>query len=425
MKVCIFILLAISLFGFGGCRSNPVNSSSSEILVSAADKDSAEPAIAADSAGNLYVLYVEHGTGKSADVFLQKFNNDAAPVGEKVRVNPQAGQATAWRGDPPTIKVASDGTIYVGWTARVQAAEGSANDLYLSVSRDGGKSFDAPVKVNDDKIPASHGMHSLEIDKTGRIFFAWLDERYLRDEKQPPPKPMPMNQPANNSGETKQQHAEPNAEVYFAVSDDNGKSFSANQRIAENVCPCCKVSMTTAPDGRLYVAWRQVLEGDFRHIAVSSSVDGGNNFAPFTIVSNDQWQIAACPVSGAAMAVDTNNTLRIIWYTGGSAGAPGLYGAESKDGGKSFSPRALISDQNAGGTPVLLTVGGDKYRAVFTAVDKSINLSAAQKGSFDFSAQQKINDADLPDAAVTGDKVFIAFIKTVSEKRKVFLSKQQ
>ncbi len=47
-------------------------------------------------------------------------------------------------------------------TARVEVAEGSANDLYLSVSRDGGKSFDAPVKVNDDRLPAVHGMHSLE-----------------------------------------------------------------------------------------------------------------------------------------------------------------------------------------------------------------------------------------------------------------------
>ena len=419
-KLFALLIFAVGVFTLACGELQTVNSD--EVLVSAPDADSAEPAIASDAEGNVYVLYVEHGANKTADVYLQKYSGEAKPIGEKVRINPEAGQATAWRGDPPTIKIGKDGTIYVGWTARVEVAEGSANDLYLSISKDGGKSFVAPIKVNDDQAPGVHGMHALEVDQTGRIFFAWLDERYLKGGNQPESKPMPMSQSENNSGEMKHQHAEPNREVYFAASFDGGKSFSANKRIAENVCPCCKISMATAPDERLYVSWRQVLEGDFRHIAVSSSTDGGNTFSPLTIVSNDQWQISACPVSGAGMIVDKNNTLKIIWFTAGAAGTPGIYSAESSDGGKSFAPRQLVSDKGASGTPVIMSNEAGNSQIVFSAVDKNTYLLAIRKDSTDPTEKSKINDADLTSATTAKGKIFFAFIRKMNDKRNIFIS---
>ena len=421
-KIKLFALLIFAVGAFTSACGKIQTVNSDEVLVSAPDADSAEPAIASDAEGNVYVLYVEHGADKTADVYLQKYNGEAEPIGEKVRINPEAGRATAWRGDPPTIKLGGDGTIYIGWTARVEVSEGSANDLYLSISKDGGKSFAAPVKINDDQVPAVHGMHALEVDRTGRIFFAWLDERYLKNGNQPEAKPMPMNQPENNSGEMKHLHSEPNREVYFAVSTDNGKSFSANKKIAQNVCPCCKISTATAPDGRFYVSWRQVLEGDFRHIAVSSSVDGGNNFSPYTIVSDDQWQISACPVSGAAMTVDKNNTLRIIWFTAGTAGTPGIYSSDSTDGGKSFAPRQFVSDKSASGTPVIMSDAAGNSQIVFSAADKNTYLLAARKDSTDLTEKSRINDADLTSATTAKGKIFFAFVRKVDDRKKIFLS---
>jgi hypothetical protein len=420
-EIKLFALLVFSVVFFTSACGKLQTTNSNEILVSAPATDSAEPVITSDLEGNLYILYVEHGANKTADVYLQKFSGEAKQTGERVRINPEEGVASAWRGDPPTIKIGRDGTVYIGWTARVKITEGSANNLYLSISKDGGKSFVAPVKVNDDKAPGVHGMHALEVDQTGRIFFAWLDERYLKDRKQPESKPMPMNQSESSSGEMKHQHAEPNREVYFTVSTDGGKSFSANKRIAENVCPCCKISMTTAPDGRLYVSWRQVLEGDFRHIAVSSSIDGGNTFSPFTIVSNDQWQISGCPVSGAAMTVNKNNSLQIIWFTAGAAGTPGIYSAQSSDGGKSFAPRQIVSDQGASGTPVIMQDAAGNSQIVFSAVDKTTYFLTAKNAFTDFTEVSKVIDADLPSATIVKGKVFFAFIRKVNDKRNIFL----
>ena len=47
----------------------------------------------------------------------------------------------------------------------------------MSVSNDRAQSFASEVKINDDKVPGPHGMHSLAVAKDGRVYVSWLDER--------------------------------------------------------------------------------------------------------------------------------------------------------------------------------------------------------------------------------------------------------
>lgn len=426
-------LLSTSIL-FGGCATNSPSSgdakqSSSEaavetkagnppsIRVSSPDAANAsESVIASDSNGNVYVVWVEHGANKTADVYLQKFDGAAQPIGERTRINPEAGRATAWRGDPPTVATGADGAIYIGWTARVEVSEGSANDLYLSKSVDGGRTFDAPVKVNDDPIPAVHGMHSLAVDKDNRVYFAWLDERYLKDQ----PKPSEMSATENNSGEMKHRHGEPNREVYFAASTDGGKTFSKNKKLASNVCPCCKTSTLAAPSGGLYVSWRQVLEGDFRHIAVASSTNKGESFGAPVIVSDDKWQINGCPVSGAALAAGAGDTLKVAWFTAGASGAPGLYWAESKDGGRSFSPRKLLSETPVSGTPQLSSGARNNYRVVWSAGGKLYEREISDSQSSD-GKPVELGDGELPSAVMVGSSELIAYDEKKTDRRGIRL----
>ena len=81
------------------------------IRVSDTSADAAEPAIAGDADGNFYVVYVEHNANKTADVYVHKFDSQMKTIGEKTRVNREAGEATAWRGDAPPIKVGADKTV--------------------------------------------------------------------------------------------------------------------------------------------------------------------------------------------------------------------------------------------------------------------------------------------------------------------------
>src|SRR5262245_11542449 len=104
LLICFWLPL---LLGSCASQNSPLSSNSrpgstqAEVHVSQGGADAAEPAIAADGNGNIYVAYVEH-TGKAADVYLQKFDREMKPAGERVRINPTAGEVKAWRGDQPT-----------------------------------------------------------------------------------------------------------------------------------------------------------------------------------------------------------------------------------------------------------------------------------------------------------------------------------
>jgi hypothetical protein len=413
--IAIFVLCGLTTVG---CVTHASKTSAvlPAVPVSAPETDAAEPAISAAPDGGVYIAWVAHNqTDKTGNLFLQKFDAEGKSSGEKSQVNPVAGQVKAWRGDPPTVAVGADGAVYVGWTAKVEGSnDNHASDMFLSVSRDGGKTFTAPVKVNDDKIPATHGMHSLSVDKNGRVYVAWLDERYLKTEA---PKPAAAA-PEQKSGEKKEhKHFEANREVYFAVSSDGGKTFSANKKLAGDACPCCKTSIAAAPNGQVYVSWRQVLPGDFRHIAVAASSDGGSNFAPMTIVSDDRWQLAACPVSGAAMSISADNKLKVAWFTAGASGAPGIYETESTDGGKTFAARRLVNETQAFGTPTFVADESGKLKSVWGAGEKIYFANSANG-----EPAKEIGQGDLPTAAGSGKKLFVAAIKKENKQRSIWLS---
>lgn len=383
------------------------------IRISAPETDAAEPTIAASKDGNVFVAWVEHGVGKEANVLVQSFDNNGKSTGEKVRVNPQPGQATAWRGDPPSMAVAQDGAVYIVWTARVGAADGHSTDIYISASHDNGRSFAPPVKVNDDTVPTSHGMQSLAVDKGGQIYVAWLDERNIK--KEPPPPTPALSAPTDGEKPKHVHPKEPNREVFFSTSTDGGKTFSANKKLSDEVCPCCETSVLATDDGKVYVSWRQVLPGDFRHIAVAASTDKGGNFAAPTVVSDDQWQIAACPVSGATLLSGQDNSLKVLWFTAGKAGPPGLYMAESKDNGKTFAPRTLVSEGLPTGTASLLA-NGDKYTVVWGADNAKVFLKNAE------TADKEMAAGELPSATFVGGNVLTSYLKKEDGKRGIWLS---
>jgi hypothetical protein len=380
------------------------------VRVSAEKTEAAEPAAAPGPDGTAYVAWVEH-RGKEADVWLSHFDGEGKPLGSPVRVNPNAGGATAWHGDPPTLAVAPDGTVYVGWTARDGRAPRSST-LYLSASRDGGRTFGPPSQVNDDAKPGVHGMHSLAVSGDGRVYVAWLDERDIAP-KQADPAKAPSHM-----------HTESNRFVYFASSEDGGRTFSKNSRVAGEVCPCCKTSLAVGEDGRVYVGWRQVLPGDFRHIAVASSADGGRSFSHAAVVSDDRWEIGGCPVSGPALAAGAGGSLRVLWYTAGEAGKPGLYWSESHDGGRTFSPRQVLAETGGRGTPALLTGEGRDLTAVWEGSDgiSAAPMRARLGGDGRVTTAAAVAGVgELPVAADAAGQLFVAYITKEGGGRGVWM----
>ncbi len=412
---CTVALLAFLVFGVNAC-SRPTTGETQAIApskpipvrVSLDGTDAAEPAIAASQDGSIFVAWVEHQPEGKADVFVRKIAPDKTQS-TPVRVNTEAGNATAWRGDPPTIAIAPDGVMYVVWTSKA-AAKGHENNLYLSISRDSGVSFGKPIKINDDEKPGVHGMHSFAIDKQGRIYFAWLDERNLK-----PAAPM-----TKHRGEA---HAmERNREVFVAYSEDGGVTISKNQMIANEACPCCKTAIAVSPDGNVYVGWRQVLAGELRHIAIASSTDRGKTFVKPIIVSDDQWVIAGCPVSGPALSAGNIGNLTVLWYTAGGAGTQGLYASRSTDGGRTFATRQLVSAGVVFGNPSLLFEPKSNHLfAVWQSGDSGLmRAEMASDGSINNTMSLQ-SSGKLPAATLDTGQTVLAYISTVDNQRSIWL----
>jgi hypothetical protein len=257
-------------------------------------------------------------------------------------------------------------------------------------------------------------MHSLAIDANGRIHLAWLDERNVT-------KPHASMKATMKAKDMKAEghQMESNREVYASFSVDGGRTFAPNKRVATNACPCCKTALAVGPEGRVYLSWRQVLPGDFRHIAVSTSSDEGRTFSTGVVVSDDRWVLRGCPVSGSSLSVDAEGSLRVVWFSAGERGEPGIYESESRDAGLTFSSRQLVSASHTRGTPVLL-----RRIAVWQGDENgqprvmSAQLAQAAPAP---SNQIIVADGQLPAAAASGERLLVAYIAATGERRSVFV----
>jgi hypothetical protein len=168
-----------------------------------------------------------------------------------------------------------------------------------------------------------------------------------------------------------------------------------------------------------------VLPGDYRHIAVSSSSDQGKTFANATIVSNDEWVLKGCPVSGAALLAGAAGTVRVLWYAGSDKGQHGIYWSESHDAGKTFTPRELLAAGSARGTPVFLRDGngvwqdgeGSKAQILLSRFGNEGRVSSDPAGS----PTTVTSAGELPAAASANGRVFIAYVADDGAKQSVWL----
>ena len=391
----------------------PSRASYEAVRISIEGEEASEPAIR-ETGGRIVVAYVVK-TGEAGDLYVRSYDPSKRTLSIPARVNPVQGQVKTWYGDPPTIATGPGGKIYVGWTAKYPDGE-RGTILYMSTSRDGGGTFDEPVRVNDDADPASHGMHSMAVAPDGRIYFAWLDERYLKSKPTaaaavPTPHGGHGSANANAGPHPEEAEVEPNAELYFAISQDGTSFEGKNRRLAGDVCPCCKTATVISDKGRVAIGYRKVLNGEFRHIAVTSLNDVGDAWSQPVQVSDDGWRINACPVSGPALRFD-GDALDVAWYSGGEAGVPGIYTTRSTDGARTFAPRRLVAESSGGspawaGTRLFWSSEGDVRGLDVLGSAPSISFGSGR---------------NLAAAATTDGRAYRVFVIAEGDHKSVWLS---
>jgi len=154
----------------------------------------------------------------------------------------------------------SRGTVYV--TANALTSAGHM-DVFLTRSSDGGATWSAPLRVNNDATTTDQFMPAIAVAENGNVGVAFYDRR---------------NDPDNNSL----------VDVYLAVSSDSGRTFFTNQRVTTANWPVLPTPL----------GFRAGYHGDYIQMAVA-----GNNF--YVAWGDDRSgqdpdvYVAVVPASGA------------------------------------------------------------------------------------------------------------------------------
>lgn len=273
------------------------------------------PAIQLSETGIFHLSWIE-ANQKDLNTYYIQAPLQSETLPHPIRINPKATLAASLHASPAMALGAQD-EVYLTWTTPHPKADGKlfTSLLLLSRSLDGGKSFLDPIQVNNDDAVTGHSFDNLTVSPNGSIHMVWLDAR--EGKKDPSP--------------------------YTSFSKDQGETLSANLKIDDMACVCCRTHATVAQDETVYLAWRKIYPGNIRETVVARSIDGGQSYSSPVIVGHDRWAFEGCPHRPATMGTDHQGRLYVTWYTEGPDDIPGVYFAYSDDQGKTFTPRSRLN----------------------------------------------------------------------------------
>jgi hypothetical protein len=278
------------------------------------------PTAAFDGAGRLWLVWVE-----SRYVLVSSSSDSGRSFEPAIRVNPAPEDVDANSESRPKIAVGPLGQIYVSYTrAGVKPYTG---DIRFARSLDHGRTFSAPVTVNDDGLETGHRFDTLAVGQDGRVMVAWIDKRDLDE--------------AGRAGRPYD-----GAALYYAVSSDEGRSFGRNRKLKDGICECCRIVSAVVPGGRIALLWRDILPGGIRDHSITS-IGADLVAGPVTRATRDGWAINACPHHGPALAIARDGTYHAVWFTGAGPAGAGTFYARSTDGGRSFNAPRPVGQSSA------------------------------------------------------------------------------
>jgi hypothetical protein len=234
-----------------------------------------QPQLAA-SGGTIYLTFA------AGDAISVARSTDAGATFTTPVVLPSAGRLSLGKRRGPRVAATAQ-TVVVAAIAGARGG-GADGDVVLYRSTDQGRTWSAPIVVNDVPGAAREGMHGLAANASGVVVLAWLDLR------------------------------QKGTHIYAAVSRDHGATWSKDRLVyaspSGSVCECCHPSVAVADDGRVAVMFRNQVDGR-RDMYVVDSRDGAT-FGPAVKQGRGSWVLDACPMDGGAVAIGGGVT-HAVW----------------------------------------------------------------------------------------------------------------
>jgi hypothetical protein len=224
---------------------------------------------------------------------------------------------------PPTVVRLGDGSLIAEWTEVLLSSKTAYSEhVFISTSRDNGKTWSPRKQLNRDSVAAEHSYVSMAASGPREATAIWLDGR---------------------NGET--------YSLLAATIDGNG-AVGPEQILDNDVCTCCPTALIASGSGGLLAAYRDHT-GETRDISFVRW--SGKEWSKPAPVAVDVWKINACPVNGPSLS-SAGGKVASAWYTG-AGGAPKVQVAFGE--AKFASPIRVDLGNPSGRPSILLRPGGD------------------------------------------------------------------
>ena len=336
------------------------------------------------------------------DVYSSTSRDAGRTFSAPVRVNEVPGDASVSGEQPPRV-VLTPGKSSIPAIVVLWTAKSPAGTRLVSArSLDGGHSFGAAVALPGSTAAGNRGWESAAVTANGKVVAVWLDHREAAAHPG-------AAAAAHQHGDTAQAAVPATdgvaraqlSQIFFA---NLGAGANAHS-LAAGVCYCCKTSIATGSGGTIVAAWRHVYPGSVRDVALARSTDGGRTFSAPVRVSDDNWVLNACPENGPAVAVDRANGIHVVWPTlvPGPAGTEptlALFYATSKDG-VHFTKRQQLPTEGAARHPQLTVDASGNITVAWDEQVKSIRRIVVGRGTVDGHGVLRLTRQPVSDEAAT------------------------
>lgn len=285
------------------------------------------PRVVTVPGGHVYVLWQEivfSGGSHGGEIFFSRSTDDGQSFGEPINLsNSTAGDgkgrlsADYWHNGSLDLAQGPDGTLYAAWTEY----EGR---LWLSASRDDGRSFDDAVLVAGGPGDDPARGPALATGDDGRVYLAWT------------------------VGEDRR------ANVHLAVSSDGGRTFGKPRQVVPGPGHADAPRIALDERGTLHLVYAESPSGPLRRyrIRYTRSVDGMAFAQPRTL--SDPLPAGYASAGFPGLSVADADTLHVLWHLSRDPRQrPRALGfAVSGDGGLTFTAPSRIpgvAQESAGG----------------------------------------------------------------------------
>jgi hypothetical protein len=193
----------------------------------------------------------------------------------------------------PKIAIRSDGVMVITYTRPLSKPYTGEIRMIRSVD---GINFSEPITVHDDRQQITHRFESTVFDAKGGLHIIWVDKRDAELAR----------------SMTGRKDAYSGAGIYRKYSNDGGKSFGPDIKLADHSCECCRIALIPTLNGKALAMWRHVFDGSIRDHA--TAIIDGEQQEKIRRASYDGWRLNACPHHGPALAVAPNGNYHAVWF---------------------------------------------------------------------------------------------------------------